>query len=166
MIISDQQRENINAYIQALEKFCAYSINDEISSFWIISKKPNLILKWREKTAIKLYKREENSRIYSPVYQQPGIILQTSGFLGDNISDDDNEKGCLTDDGSDWIQTIKDIDRQICKGLCSELCDPDSIDGSELSDEQRAHAIAELRKPLKYHKSKDTAPIQLKPNHR
>lgn len=73
-------------------------------------------------------------------------------FFDENISDDEGEKGCLTEDYSDWIQTIKDIDRQICKGLCAELCNPDSFDGSELTDEQRAKAIAELRKPLRYHK--------------
>ena len=166
MIISEQQRKNIDAYIQALEKFCAYSINEEISTFWVIAKKPGLIPKWRERTAIKLYKREEYSLSYYPVNQKPGTVLQASGFFDEGISDDESEKGCLTEDRSDWIQTIKDIDRQICKGLCAELCNPDSFDGSELTDEQRAKAIAELRKPLEYHKPKNATPIELKQNHR
>lgn len=33
MIISEQQRRELDAYIKALEKFCAYSINEKISSF-------------------------------------------------------------------------------------------------------------------------------------
>lgn len=55
-------------------------------------------------------------------------------------------------DRNDFIEAIKDIDRQICKSLCAELCDPESIHGEDLTDKQRMDAIAELRKPLKYEK--------------
>lgn len=81
MVISEQQRKSIDSYIRALEKFCAYSINEEIGTFWAIAKKPSLILKWRERTATKLYKREECSLGHCLVNQKPGTVLQTSVFF-------------------------------------------------------------------------------------
>lgn len=116
MIISEQQRRELDAYIS-------------------------------------LYQREELSRTYYPK-QAPGIVLSQSGYFPESLSDDSSVTGCLNEDKNDWNDTIKDIDRQICKGLSSELCDPESIHGEDLTDKQRMDAINELRKPLKYEKTK------------
>ncbi|MBP5592814.1 MAG: hypothetical protein J6X75_01380 [Clostridia bacterium] len=155
MIISDQQWKEIKAYMDALETFCIYSINEEISTFWTIAKKPGLILKWRERVATKLYMREFSSRIDYPVHHKPGTILQNSGYFSEVISDDkDNKYPLVNNDSSDWTESVKDIDRQICKSICADLCDPDCFEASELTDEERAKAISELRRPLKYQKPK------------
>lgn len=169
MIISEQQQKEINAYIQALESFCAYSINEEINTFWTIAKKPSLILRWRERVATRLYRREFSCRIDYPVHHKPGTILQNSRYFCEEISDDEGNSSTtvghylkyplITDDGSDWVDSVKDIDRQICKGICADLCNPDCFEGSELTDEERAKAISELRKPLKYNKPKSQGVI-------
>lgn len=74
MIISERQRRELDAYIMALEKFCAYSINEKISSFWKIATKPRLIAEWRktyghrsisEGGAISYLLSEAKSRDYS-----------------------------------------------------------------------------------------------------
>lgn len=150
MIISEQQRRELDAYIKALEKFCAYSINEKISSFWKIATKPRLISEWRKRTAIDLYQKEFWSRFQYPK-QDPGIILCQSGYFEEPISDDQKVEGLsiIDKETDDYIEAIKDIDRQICKGICAELCDPDAFNGTDLTDEQRMAAITELRKPIK-----------------
>lgn len=150
MIISEEQRKELDLYIKSLENFCAYSINEDIGSFWNIAKKPQLIQKWRERTAIRLYKREEYSRFIS-YDQKPGIILSLSGYFSEPLCDDSDTNGCLNTEKDNWNDTILNIDRQICKGLCAELCDPDSFHGGDdfFTEKQRMEILRELRKPLK-----------------
>lgn len=151
MIVSEDQRKELSLYIEALEDFCAYSINEDISRFWDIVKKPHLIQKWREKTAILLYKRENCCRWHNQIIEQhPGAILGLSGYFSEPICDDPNANGCLDAEKDNWNETILNIDRQICKGLCAELCNPDEYYGNDdfLTEKQRTDALRELRKPL------------------
>lgn len=150
MIIPEKQRKELDAYIMALEEFCALSINDRIGTFWKIAKKPHLVAEWRKRTAIDLYQREFHSRKYPPK-QDPGIILSLSGYFQGPLSDDDsNTNYCINNSRDNWNDTIRDIDHQICKVLSSELCDPESVRSLHLTDKQRMDAVAELQKPLKY----------------
>lgn len=147
----NSERKKLEMYISALETFCAYSINEEIYTFWNIVARPQLISKWRRRTALRLYNREFCSRKYYPgINQNPGIILSLSGFLKEELRDDTDEEGNINASKDDYIDTIKDIDCQICKALMTELCDPESIHGEDLTNSQRTKAIAELRKPLLY----------------
>lgn len=152
MIIYEDQRRMLDLYIKSLETFCTYSINEDVGTFWNIVKKPQLIQKWRERTALKLCNRELCSRYYKPpIDQEPGIILSLSEYFKEPLADDSDIDGCLNEEKDNWNKTILDIDRQICKGLCTELCDPNSLYGSDdfFTEKQRMNAIKELRKPLK-----------------
>lgn len=149
MRITEQQAKEIQAYIAALEKFCAYTINSEINTFWTIAAKPQLIGKWREKIALKLFNREDYSLYYIP-RQNAGTILKLSGYFNEPIADTiEDDNGCLNGDRSDWNQSIKDIDRQICKGLLEDIINKKYIaDEYELTDRDIARIVTELRKPL------------------
>lgn len=50
-IVSKENIQKIDNYIKLLETFCAYSINGTVRTFDSVCDKPNLILKWRWKTA-------------------------------------------------------------------------------------------------------------------
>lgn len=158
MIISAEEWKKINLYIKELENFCAYNINDYIDSFWNIAEKPHLIQKWRERTAIKLYKLEDSSLLDDHSLDstnQTGRILQLSSAFNEPIHYYEGGFEIIDKNTKDYIEPIKDIDCQICKALCADLCAPEPIRGESLTEEQRMKAISELRKPLKYKASKD-----------
>lgn len=138
-----------------------YTINDKIASFYEIAKNPRLILEWRERTAIYLFNLESICLKYQPK-QNTGTILKLSRYFYDGkISDEDQsfDHHVLSSTNDDFSQPVKDIDRLICKGLCEELCDPESTRNENLSEEQIVNALTELRKPLRYVKPKSNKTI-------
>ena len=145
----------MQAYVDSLEKFCMYTINDKIASFYEMAENPRLILKQRERTAIYLFSLESLCLKYQ-LKQNTGTILKLSEYFYDGkINDEDlSDHHVLNSTRDDFSQPVKDIDRLICKGLCEELCDPESTRNENLSEEQVANALTELRKPLRHIKSK------------